>query len=129
MKTLPLLSLMLLILATGCEKDNQTGSISGSISLEVVAKHHSWGVGGLSVFLKDNVTQFPGYDTSLYRWRMTTDPSGHTSFDSLFPGDYYVYAIGYDSIWGDSVIGYMPVSINSQQLDENTMNIELYVSE
>lgn len=130
LKAIPLVVALMYHSFISCKKDESgTNTISGSIKLEITAKHHTWGVGGLSVFLKENTTLFPGYDTSLYTRRTTTDSLGKSEFNSLFPGDFYVYAIGYDSIWGDSVIGYMPVTIKNQTLVDNTMNIELYVSE
>ncbi|MFM8432458.1 MAG: hypothetical protein ACKOA1_06660 [Bacteroidota bacterium] len=128
--SLIIILLFFYFIAAGCNKDKESfQQVSGSLRMNVYAKHHSWGVEGLSVYLEDNALQFPGYDTTAYTWKEKTDSLGFTSFNELFPGDYYLYATGYDSIWGDSVIGYMPVSISNQNTIKSTLNIEMYVSE
>ena len=117
-------------LLTGCDdKGNSQDLIAGSYTLEVTAKHHSWPVRELSVFLAVDKQQFPGYDSSAYRWKTITDSSGIAAFNRLFPGDYYLYARGYDSTWGDTVIGYMPLRITAETQPDNTIEADLYVSE
>lgn len=56
-------------------------------------------------FPKKNANDFPGEDTSIYEYSAVTDNNGHVFFEQLHPGDYYVYAKGYDLIWADTVIG------------------------
>lgn len=117
-------------LSWSCNKqDEQKVIVSGTLNIEVTTRHHGWNVPGLSVYLASDALEFPGYDTTQYEWSYTGDSEGKTEFKNLFPGDYYLYSIGYDSIWGDSVIGYMPVRLSATGLVGNTKNVELYVSE
>jgi hypothetical protein len=95
---------LLVSFSAGCSKDTPE-SVSGNLSLEISALHHSWGVPNLPVFLKKNANDFPGEDTSIYEYSTLTDNNGSALFDQLHPGNYYVYAKGYDLIWADTVIG------------------------
>ncbi|MFM7217545.1 MAG: hypothetical protein ACKO1U_05965 [Bacteroidota bacterium] len=81
------------------------------------------------MYLAKDAISFPGYDTSAYSQTSITDEGGKVVFNRLFPGDYYLYSFGFDSIWGDSVVGYMPVRLLSSNLNNNTQNVALYVSE
>jgi hypothetical protein len=103
--------------------------VVGTIACQVVVKHHTWGVPGIAVHLKRNVQTFPGYDTSVYDLHRTTDTQGTVLFDSLYPGNYYLYSRGYDLIWGDTVTGYSLLSINDSSVSDNAITSILYVSE
>jgi len=123
--------LLLLALLYGCKKNTelQTERIAGKFSCIVKVKHHSWEVPGIKVCLKANTTAFPGYDTAKYDRIFITDTQGNVNFDSLFPGNYYLYSRGFDMIWGDTVIGYAPIVINESTISNNTLSTTLYVSE
>jgi hypothetical protein len=120
-----------LLLATySCKKEQGTGTtITGEIKLEVTVHHHAWGVPYMPVYLKKNTNQFPGHDTARYEIKGSTDNDGSVTFNGLHPGDYYLYASGYDLVWGDTVIGYKPVSLTFGNLANNTFTTELAVSE
>jgi len=126
-----LLLVFLSLVFFSCEKgeSNSPRSIEGSITLKVYVKHHSWGVGPLDVYLKKSVFEWPGSDTSKYDFHTTTNQNGNCEFKQLFPGNYYLYAIGYDPIFRDSVIGYIPVKINETNIENLTREVTLYVSE
>lgn len=95
---------VLFISSSGCKKESPD-SIAGDLRLEITALHHSWAVPDVPVYIKKNAVVFPGEDTSLYESGLTTDEAGKAVFESLHPGDYFVFIKGYDSIWGDTVIG------------------------
>jgi len=118
-------------LAMGCSKksDEVVPIVKGSISLEVKALHHTWEVGGIMVYLERGATEFPGQDSSIYDFKGQADGYGTFTFENLYPGNYYLYASGYDSQWGDHVFGYMPVVLDSNTVNENKSSVTLYVSE
>src|SRR5437764_13046 len=122
---------------SSCKKNNvQTNAggnevVKGSISLYVAAMHHSWAVGGISVFLKKDATTFPGADTSKYTWKALADAGGNVKFPNLFPGNYFVYATGIDHAIGMPVVGYniQAIELNSSTITNNEYYYTLYVSE
>ena len=130
-KKVNMLLLLLLALLYSCKKSNEINAekIAGKVSCTIKVKHHSWEVPGIIVCLKANTTAFPGYDTSKYDRYCITDTQGNAIFDSLFPGNYYLYSKGLDIIWGDTVIGYAPLVINESTIINNTLSTTLYVSE
>jgi hypothetical protein len=126
---------IILVFFTGnsCKKENMangTGAvIPGTISLEVHAIHHSWDVSNIMFYLKKNATDFPGHDSSIYEFKGQADGYGKYTFEKLYPGSYYLYASGYDAIWGDNVHGYIPVVLDQDHVVDNSFNITLEVSE
>lgn len=116
---------------SACKKNNEvSGSlVPGNIALNVLVKHHTWGVPYTTVYLKKNATSYPGEDTSKYDISQICDNDGNASFEGLHPGNYFVFSKGYDMIWGDTVIGYSPVSIVSTALENNSVQLTLIVSE
>ena len=119
----------------GCKKDatmtNANGQVvvPGSITLKIQAKHHYWGVPYLHVYLKKNATEWPGRDSTKYEFNTVADNEGNCEFDHLFPGNYYIYASGFDVIFGMNVMGYGPVQLNSTTAPNNEFDFTLLVSE
>ena len=112
------------------QKDSSGNAIvQGTISLYVRCVHHSWGVSGLTVYLKNDATEFPGRDASLYSWSGVADSGGNVQFSNLTPGNYYLYATGYDKIFGARVFGYNGVALNSSTVTNNEVYFTLVVSE
>ncbi len=121
----------LLLIFSACKKDiPQNGSvISGPISLEVHATHHSIDVPAITIYLKKDATAFPGNDSSIYNYKGVADGYGIYTFTKLFPGNYYVYASGYDSLWHSYVRGNVPITLNDSTLNNNEASISVEVSE
>ena len=108
----------------GCKKkDNDPGIVKGTLNLEVHATHHSWDVPGLNVYLKKNAVTFPGSNPSDYEYSTITDGYGKCTFSELYPGNYYIYATGFDSTWGSMVYGEMPVTLGSSSTNDFSVNI------
>ena len=57
-----------------------------------------------------------------------TTQNGRCEFNNLYPGNYYIYASGYDPVVNTNVIGYAAVPITAG-LPNNTLEVTLYVSE
>ena len=129
------LIILAFLLFLSCKKESGStdsqGSVvvKGNIALVVTAMHHSWVVPNIRVFLKKDVTSWPGRDTTLYTWKAITDASGGVIFRDLFKGNYYLYATGFDSNFGANVIGYMPVNLNDTTAAGNEADYTLMVSE
>ena len=130
-KKIMIVLLLLLAMLYGCKKNTelQAEKITGKIACTVKVKHHNWEVPGLKVSLKANTTVFPGYDDTQYDRFLVTDTYGNVTFDSLFPGNFYLFSKGFDIIWGDTVIGYAPLVLNESTISNNTLSTTLYVSE
>jgi hypothetical protein len=134
MKSFGKLFLLVILLFISCKKDVQRDEdghiiVKGSNRLIVTLVHHSWAVTNVSVWLKNNATEFPGTDTMVYDWNTTSDLSGVAVFENLFPGNYFLYAKGFDATWGGEVHGYYPVVLNSTTITNNESYITLLVSE
>jgi hypothetical protein len=115
-----------------CKKNTNSGEgsiIKGVISLSVHAVHHTWDVPGIGVYLKTNSSVFPGKDTSIYEYKARADQYGKVVFENLLPGKYFIYASGYDSLFGSMVIGELPVSLYPEYLNSNHADITIQVSE
>ena len=130
---LPLLFFSLLVFS-GCRKSpvlNEDGQpvIQGNVVLNVHVMHHTWGVPYIRVYIKRNATEFPGEDTTLYDSYIQADNEGWVQFNNLYPGNYYLYATGYDYYFAAPVIGHIPVTFSAETLVNNTAEITLYVSE
>jgi len=120
-----------LLFVLSCKKDDTKTPriIEGSISLEVHASHHSIDVPGIIIYLKKNATSFPGNDSSVYDYKGMADGYGHYTFTKLFPGNYYVHASGYDSLWHSYVRGNIPILLDETTLSNNEMYVNVEVSE
>ena len=119
-------------LSSSCKKDDTKASetpVHGSISLEVHAIHHTWDVSGIVYYLKKNVTEFPGRDSTLYDIFAQADGYGKYTFEKLFPGNYYLFASGYDAYFGAHVFGYAPVILDAAHVSDNHATLTIYVSE
>lgn len=125
------LGLISISLITCKKKDDATPGnvVKGSISLEVHAVHHSWDVSGIMIYLERNATEFPGKDSSIYDFSMQADGYGKATFENLYPGNYYVYASGYDAAVNDHVFGYYPIVLDLNHTVNNLATLTLYVSE
>ena len=119
----------------GCRKDNMQKNESGQVvvqgnfTLKIKAKHHWLGVPYLPVYLKKNASTWPGTDSTKYEFKTIADNDGSCEFDHLFPGKYYLYAHGFDSVFGMTVIGYGPIDLNSTTEPDHEYDYILNVSE
>ncbi len=109
-----LLVISCLVFSTSCKK-NGTG---GSATIKGTVSHHSNIIQGATVYIKYDAKEFPGeniagYDASY----ATTD--GAYEITGLLAGDYYLYAVGFDSSISEIVKGGVPVKI--KQRDNNNV--------
>ncbi len=112
-----------------CGKVKDVSVVNGNVTFNVHAVHHSWDVSNLKIYLEANTLVFPGRDSTVYDKSLTTDGYGKVSFTQLFPGNYYIYASGFDSIWGANVIGYKLIYLTEENLINNELSVTLNVGE
>jgi hypothetical protein len=77
----------------GCKKEGPGGKakVSGNVA------HHGAAIPGATVYIKYGATDFPGTDISLYERSYAVDQNGNYAIGSLVKGDYYLYAVGFDT--------------------------------
>jgi|LakMenEpi03Aug12_release.lakeMendotaPanAssembly.Ray.scaffolds.fasta_scaffold345520_2 hypothetical protein len=119
------LCLSIIFLSTGCNKvELKNAVIKGRVM------HHEWEVAGVKVYLKKNVTEFPGYNTALYDDSTKAISSvrfeAPFAFRGLEAGDYYVYVYGFDTLFNMPVRG-----AQFYQISDNLeiVNTDVIVSE
>lgn len=104
---------------TSCKK-NGTG---GESEIAVWVKHHSNLIPGATVYIKYGAKEFPGADVSKYDESKVTGTTGHsnghTHFEGLLKGNYYLYAVGYDSTISQTVTGglYVKIKKNHEHIE------------
>lgn len=122
---------MMLILAN-CKKENTVkpnGTVSGKARVDGQVVHHYYGISNCRLFVKQNAASFPGSDTTLYNFALTTDGQGYFIIENMANGDYCFYALGYDVMVADSVWGYQFLKINNAPGEEKSYSISIPVSE
>jgi|JI10StandDraft_1071094.scaffolds.fasta_scaffold56591_2 hypothetical protein len=110
--------------------DNCTEGRTGQLSIVTKMVHHTRPIPGCRVFIKYNATEFPGEDTTKYDYSFSANwDSPFATVDSLTCGNYYIYAVGIDSLLDPSdwvCIGGIPYSTDaSTGLD----SINVYITE
>jgi len=90
MKKLILFAIVILFTAS-CKK-NQLG---GNSTIKGTVAHHAKLIPNATVFIKFNVKEFPGADTTKYDAKVRADKDGNYSI-TCYQGDYYLYGFGYD---------------------------------
>ncbi len=121
MKTKIIAALLAVIVITSCKKEG-TG---GDATVATIIQHHGKNIPFSTVYIKYNAKDFPGEDVSKYDANQKTDIEGHTHFEGLQKGDYYFYAIGYDSASAAIVKGGVAYKISRKKRKEKH---ELFVS-
>lgn len=87
----------------------------GQSSITATVKHQNNVIPFAQVYIKYDVNEFPGYDVAVYEDNDLANSSGVAVFDMLRKGDYYLYAIGYDSIANENVFGEVFVEITKKK--------------
>lgn len=103
---------------------------TGELELVMRIVHHTRPIKGSRVFIKYNATEFPGDDTTRYDYAVSSlDDSPFATIDSLACGNYYLYAVGIDSLLDPTnwvCRGGLPFSTNQSV---GTDSINVYITE
>ena len=112
MKKLFLYTLYLipLCLFLSCAKEGPGGKavIKGRVM------HLSQPIPGAAVYIKYGAKESPGTDITYYDASVNADANANYEFVDLKRGDYYLFAVGYDSVGVYPVSGGMPTEIKSK---------------
>ncbi len=98
-------------------------------TLDVQVLHHYWTIPNIAVYLKKNVIDFPGKDSTLYDTYQVTNQAGNVEFRDLEYGNYYLYVKGWDPVFYATVIGYKPVVISDSSAAGGIIDDRVFVSE
>lgn len=108
---LPILTVAL-ITVSACKKE---AGPDGDATITGHVKHHDDAIPNATVYIKYGATELPGTDPGDYDDETTASASdAHYSFNGLQRGDYYLFAIGYDSSCVCEVIGGVSISIEEK---------------
>lgn len=111
MKHLPiLLTAIVLTMLFACVKEGPGGKcvIKGSV------KHHDSLIPGATVYIKYNATESPGDDITKYDASVNANSAAYYEFADLRKGDYYLFAVGFDSSINQPVYGGIPVKLKTK---------------
>ncbi len=112
-KVLPMI--LMVVLMASCKKEG----IGGDATIEGHVMHHSVHIPNATVYIKYGEKEFPGSSTGAYDASTTASSGdGHFEFEELVAGDYYLYAVGYDSAISEAVFGGIPVTIKKNSTTE-----------
>lgn len=118
-----ILPVIFLFLFSFCKK-NGTG---GKATIKATVSHHEKIIPGATVYIKYGAKEFPGSNPSSYDANYSA-PDGTCEIKDLLRGDYYLYAVGFDSSIGELVKGGVPVKIKSRD-KRDTQDVTVAVTE
>ncbi len=120
MSTMLLLSLLLCISA--CEKNSNPGTISLGSELCLATLHHERGLTEITVYIKFNAAEFPGYDDlSVFDDSAVSDEFAEACFDKIPPGEHWCIGIGHDELLDEPVRGSVRYEILRNGLPQDTV--------
>ena len=113
-----------------CKEDDCKAGSGGGLTIAAKMIHHIREIKGCTVYVKYNTQDFPGGSPSNYDLSFKANDSTSIAYlRGLNCGDYYLYAVGIDSLLtppNNVVKGGMPFSTAQK---EGTQSINLYVTE
>lgn len=94
-------------------------------------KHHEWRVAYIQTYLKQrsdtmSLPYFYSHQLSTFDTSQTADNEAQGIYPNLLSGTYYLYAKGFDPLWGDTVSGGKTIEIPNY---DSLMQITIAVSE
>jgi len=98
------------LLFSSCHKPGP----GGSATIKGIVMHQSKSIKGSVVYIKYGATQSPGADVTYYDESVTTDAQANYQFQNLRRGDYFLFAVGFDSAAVQSVSGGIHIEIKSK---------------
>lgn len=124
-------------LCTGCgddekdQSDNCPEGRTGSLKLVANMIHHTRPIKGCTVYVKYGATEFPGDDPARYDYSVqAANDTSIAIIDSLNCGDYYIYAVGVDSLL-DPVnwICKGGIPFRTSLKNDTTINLNVFITE
>ncbi len=117
-----LLTVALLCVLTSCKK-NGTG---GDATIVAFPEHHGRAIKGSTMFVKFNAKDLPPDPTNNYDLKIQGEANeDHVHIEDLLPGNYYLYAVGFDSTIMQNVKGGYPASVSKK---DKKKEIDLHIA-
>ncbi|WP_317897817.1 hypothetical protein [Aurantibacillus circumpalustris] len=118
-----LLSTVLLAFNYSCKKND----IGGDAEIHVLVYHHDTPIKASTLYVKFDAKSEPSDPTSNYDLKLLgEEDENHVHVEGLRAGNYYLYAVGYDSIANKEVSGGMATEIKwseRKKLKEVTLDV------
>ncbi|HEY4800112.1 MAG TPA: hypothetical protein VII99_13615 [Bacteroidia bacterium] len=86
----------------------------GSATIKGAVKHQSKLIPKAMVYIKYGATSSPGTDVTYYDASTSADAQANYQFSNLKRGNYYLFAVGFDSTTVQTVTGGAHVIINTK---------------
>jgi hypothetical protein len=116
---------LLFIAASSCKK-NGTG---GSTEIAAFPAHHGRPIKGCTLYVKFKAKDLPSNPESNYDLKAEGEADeDHVHIHDLLPGDYYLYATGFDSTIHQAVKGGIPLVIKRSDKHKE-LDVNIAVSE
>ena len=126
MKKIILLNAILLISFASCRKEG----LDGNTTLVAFPQHHGKMIKGATVYVKFDATELPSNPTTNFDAKFIGEANeDHVHLKNLKWGNYFLYAVGYDSTIAQGVRGGIAKQIKYSERDETEINVNLPVSE
>lgn len=128
MKTLfnLILGISFILTIASCKK----AGIGGNNTIAAFPRHHGKSIPGAMIYIKYNAKEFPGEDLSVYDDALMAKKEGsgdaHAHFEELKKGNYYLYAVGFDSSIAQTVKGGIGAELKKK---EGETDVEIPVVE
>lgn len=104
---------------SSCTKEG----LGGDNTVIAYPKHHNTPIKGATVYVKFDAIDFPGAASSNYDATFIGEPNeDHVHIEELKKGDYYFYAVGFDSTIMQTVVGGLHVDLKDKS-GETTVDI------
>ena len=112
MKTLKLTGVLVCILMSigACKKEG-TG---GKAEIHGHVKHHKVHIPNAVVYIKYGAKELPANISDYDAETIASSGDGHYEFEELQKGNYFIYAVGYDSTISETVLGGGAVKIRKK---------------
>lgn len=108
-----------------CKKNGD----GGKAEIHVRVNHHSTPINGSTVYVKFGTQELPSNPESNYDLKVKGEETdNHVHIENMRYGEYYLYAVGYDSTISQTVKGGMPVKIKWSER-KTTIEVEIPVTE
>ena len=86
----------------------------GKATIKGTVKHHSISIPNALVYIKYGATESPGSNVTYYDASANADANANYEFNDLRKGNYYLFAVGFDSSIVKTVTGGVPTEIKSK---------------
>ncbi len=103
----------IITLAGSCKEKKEQGIILVGAEVCMVTLHHERGLPDITVYIKYNATEFPGYnDLSVFDQSITSDEFAEACFPNVPVGRHWFVGFGVDSLLNNvPVRGSVPMEI------------------